>query len=153
LEIASALDVGEQTPQAVMAHFQRAIASPAVRQILSRGAYASLLGEGVLLRVRREHPFAVRDTDDDGAPWLLTGVFDRLVTGETASGAAWAEIVDFKSDAIDPDDMFSIGERLAYYRPQMESYARAAARVLRLEPDRVTAKLVFTSCDRVERVV
>jgi ATP-dependent exoDNAse (exonuclease V) beta subunit len=154
LAIAARLGIEADAARSLMSDFARAIASPAVRSILSREAYADRLGDGRLrVHVRREHPFAVRDADENDAPWLLTGFFDRLVTGEHDGVAAWAEVVDFKSDAIDADDMFALGERVAFYRPQMDSYVRAAARVFRLDPGLVGAKIVFTSCDRVEAVV
>ncbi len=148
LDRAQELAIDEAAAKQLIREFEAALASESVRRILTRAHYESRRAPGDRLEVRREHPFAVRDRDDEGTPWLLSGVFDRLVVGRDEGGRpAWAHVVDFKTDSIDPHDMLALAERTAFYRPQIEAYRRAAAGSLRLPPDRVGATICFTSCD------
>lgn len=143
----------EETARGLLPDFEAALAGEAVRGILSRAAYADRCAPGDALEARRESPFAVREPDaETGEAWLLAGQFDRLVIGRRGGSPAWAEVIDFKTDNVAPDDMLELAERVAFYRPQIESYRRAACATLGLAPERVAAKLVFTSCDRVMEV-
>ena len=84
----------------------------------------------------RERRFVV----EDGGR-LLQGSFDRVAVRQDAPGrATGAVVIDFKSDRIDAADL---DERVEHYRPQLQAYRRAAAALLRLDPEAVTAELVF----------
>ena len=88
----------------------------------------------------REWPFAVRLDDA-----IVQGKIDRLLLyhrGDTvdADSLLAADIVDFKTDAI---DSAAVGTRTEFYRPQIEAYRRAVATVFGLEPCRITARLLF----------
>jgi ATP-dependent exoDNAse (exonuclease V) beta subunit len=112
--------------------------------ILRRSRYTGRPGT---LRVRREWSFALRTSDAD--PHLLSGQFDRLVHGVQDSKSLWAEIIDFKTDAIPSSDDFALQSSINHYRPQLEAYKHAAARLLRLDPARVSATLVFIGPGRI----
>lgn len=99
------------------------------------------------LAVRREWRFAVRE--DDG---LLTGQFDRVVVGMEGKRVLWAEVVDFKTDAVENGDEAGLAESVERYRPQVEAYKRAAAKLLRIEPAMVSGVLVFGGCGRMVEV-
>ena len=144
---------GEEAARTILREFERSLAGETVRRILSRAAYEARSSPGDTLEAWRESSFAIREPDaETGEPWLLAGQFDRLVIGWRAGEPAWAEVIDFKTDDVSPDDMLELAERVAYYRPQIESYRRAACAMLALTPECVTAKLVFTSCDHVVEV-
>jgi ATP-dependent exoDNAse (exonuclease V) beta subunit len=136
-----------------LAAFRAALKEPAIQQVFSRSAYAERLEAGDALRVLSERAFAVRDVDPQrDEPVLLTGRFDRVVLCERDGRAAWAEIVDFKTDSVGPADGAAFDERLAHYTPQMRAYQRAAAKVWRLPPERITARLAFLGAAAVVEV-
>ncbi|MBC7354394.1 MAG: hypothetical protein H5U08_18720, partial [Thermogutta sp.] len=61
-----------------------------------------------------------------------------------------ADVIDFKTDDITPDQLAA---RVEFYRPQLVMYREAAARWLHVPEDRVSARLVFTQPGEVIRVV
>lgn len=153
LAVAARHAFDEQAARRLIPDFDAALAGEGVREILSRRAYQPRRVHADTIDVRRESSFAVRDAGADGAEaWLLTGQFDRLVVGWQHGAPAWAEVVDFKTDDIQPDDMLGLAARIDHYRPQIDSYRRAACAMLRLPSERVSARLVFTSCDRVVEI-
>jgi ATP-dependent helicase/nuclease subunit A len=79
----------------------------------------------------------VGDQSDDRV--LVRGIADGVLVGEND-----VELIDFKTDAIDADD---VGDRVERYKPQMTLYARALARLLK-KPVRA-ASLVFLAPRKV----
>jgi ATP-dependent exoDNAse (exonuclease V) beta subunit len=138
--------------EAMIRQFRAALARPAVRAALARNTYerAAAPGAGTPIhagphvsrprwQVSRETPFAIRDGDA-----ILSGKIDRLVVLYDAARPLGADILDFKTDAILPGDAAALDARVAWYRPQLAAYRRAACRLAGLEPERVSARLVFT---------
>jgi ATP-dependent helicase/nuclease subunit A len=123
---------------ALLARFRGWLAAPEVRRVLSRAAYPA----GAT--VEREMPFVVRD---GGA--LVEGVIDRLVLVHEDGRVARAEIVDFKTDALDGSDRAKFEERVGYYRGQMEVYRRAVGGLYGVAGEAVGAKLVTVEAGRV----
>jgi len=135
-----------------LARFQQMLAKPAVKAALSESSYAGSLGLGSVRReLRREWPFAVRLDDA-----IVQGKIDRLLLyypGDRVSGDSElaaplaADILDFKTDAIEGESAAAmkraIADRVEYYRPQLETYRRAVTEVFRLDPRRITARLLF----------
>jgi ATP-dependent exoDNAse (exonuclease V) beta subunit len=153
LAAAAALGVREDEARAAIPAFQDALARSAVRARLSSGHYAQRWGDGLTLDVRREWPFAQRTTPEGpatAAPRLLVGSMDRVVIARertpTAPGPArHAEVLDFKTDNVDPrNDADAFARRVEHYRPQILAYRAALARRLALPPERVNAALLFT---------
>lgn len=73
----------------------------------------------------------------------ISGIFDRVVITRGNDGVpAWAEITDFKSNRTTDHKM--IGKLTAAYRPQINLYRKALARLLNLREDRIEARLLFT---------
>ncbi|MDH3583452.1 MAG: UvrD-helicase domain-containing protein [Phycisphaerae bacterium] len=104
--------------------------------VLGRGEVAAALvrpAGGALLR--REEPFAYAAEGQ-----MYTGVFDRLVLIEDGGNIVAAQVLDFKTDRIDAS---GVGERVAFYKPQMDEYRRAACALYGLAPTVVTARLLF----------
>ncbi len=61
--------------------------------------------------------------------------------------AVAAEVLDFKTDTIDGSE--EVGAKLEFYRPQLEAYRKAVARMFRLPTGRIAANLVLLSTARV----
>jgi len=146
-------------PAAIETHlaaFRTALAQPAVGAVLRRSAYegpdakgpASVAGSTVAggrvarpaWRVWRERTFAVRDEEA-----ILGGSIDRLVVLFDGPRAIGADVLDFKTDAIAPDDPAALSARTEVYRPQLAAYRRAVAGMFALEPAQISARLVFVA--------
>jgi ATP-dependent exoDNAse (exonuclease V) beta subunit len=56
-------------------------------------------------------------------------------------GVVGAEVVDYKTDRLEGEKERK--ERAEYYRPQLEAYAAAVAKLTVLPIDRVTTRLVW----------
>jgi len=140
-----------------LADFRSALVRPAVRAVLTRAEYGV---PETRLWLGREHPFAVREGDT-----ILNGTIDRLVVCYDRDFAAEtdaktipaaiearpiparakpisADILDFKTDRV-ADDAAGLDARVEFYRPQMQAYARAVAKMFNLPSDRVNSRLVF----------
>ncbi len=129
-------DWGEATPVTgrvradVEAKFRAAIGPEAIRAALTRPG-----GEADLWR---ERPFEVVLGDR----WV-SGVFDRVVIRRDAEGkAVGAEILDFKTDRV--RDRAEAETRAARYAAQMDHYRQSLALLLRLDPEAIRARLLFT---------
>jgi ATP-dependent helicase/nuclease subunit A len=149
--------------------FKQLLARPATIAALSQSSYldpaalglpsgiaaeiAAGLKSGVIrMELRREWPFAVRWDDA-----IVQGFVDRLllfyradkVSGDQVcvDSVVAADILDFKTDAIEPgsasEQATAVAQRVEYYRPQLEAYRRAVAEVYRLDPRKITARLLF----------
>jgi len=115
---------------------------PALRQLLSRRETALRLGcaEGEL-ELLRERRFAVVGESPDGR-WLASGALDRAVIARPAGAPARAELIDFKSDRLGGGE-HALAERAELYRPQLEAYRDALARICGLDPASVRCRLAF----------
>lgn len=135
----------------LLADFRAWLRNPAVSGILRRSAYgdakhpafpaglaplwtASLIPH----RVERERRFLVRD---DAA--FCGGSFDRIVWLTDGERTAAADVIDFKTDSIEPGNLKALAERTEHYRPQLEAYRRAVTLLSGLPAERVAARLVF----------
>ena len=114
--------------------FKRALEHDAVRHRLSRSAYGGR-GHDELL-VWRERPIQIIVDDE-----VVNGRFDRVVIGRLEGRPIWADIVDYKSDWVGDDGGAALLKR---YGSQLQGYADALVRLLSLEPDHVTARLLCT---------
>ena len=74
---------------------------------------------------------------------FLAGRFDRLVVLYDGDRAVGADVLDYKSDDLKGDDPRAVDARVEQYRPQLDAYRRAAARLLGIEQDSVSARLLF----------
>jgi len=137
----------------LIARIRRQLAAPTISAVLQRSFYRtpanlSLAGlaisnwptDDVEVTVHCERRFAIRHASE-----LLTGTMDRLVRIHSGGRTIAADLVDFKTDDIPPDDQTVLMERVAFYRPQVDAYRSAAARLLKVDPSRLAARLVFLS--------
>jgi ATP-dependent exoDNAse (exonuclease V) beta subunit len=141
----------------LLANFRAWIQNPTINCVLRRSAYANPQQRGfpaalasivkrtmVPQKVEQERRFLVRDGDK-----FWNGSLDRIVwLGDGARSVA-ADLIDFKTDAIQPGDEKALGERKEHYRPQVEAYRRVVARMARLPEEHVAARLVFTIAGRI----
>jgi ATP-dependent helicase/nuclease subunit A len=146
-------DVPADEVEPMIESFLARLTSGPIAEALRRDAYADRARETARVDVKREWLFAVRDADAEGRTILLSGQFDRVVIGRDADGRAmWADIVDYKTDVARPGETAGAAARVEHYRPQVEAYRRAAARLLGIAVGQVTARLAFTQLDAVVAV-
>jgi ATP-dependent exoDNAse (exonuclease V) beta subunit len=136
-----------------IARFRQQLGAKPIAGLLSRKFYDAPAnlglklktwpGGGVELSALRERAFAIRQEDA-----LLTGSIDRLVVIKSGEKPIAADVIDFKTDEIPPADKKTLNARVDFYRPQMEAYRGAAARLLSLEAGRIAARLIFLSAGR-----
>lgn len=135
----------------LLAEFHTMLASGATAHWLQSSAYqppaelplsASILSElsaGPLqLEVRNEQRIACQMGEH-----LLAGNIDRLVLVRREDKLLAADIIDFKTDAISPDDSTAVDTLAERYQPQIAAYRHAVAEMFRLSPERITARLLF----------
>lgn len=120
--------------------FCQQLAAPQIAAVLSRAFYAKSCPAGAELVVQRERSFAIRHGDE-----LLSGSIDRLVVIHRGGKPIAADVLDFKTDELTPGDSAALAAKVSFYRPQLEAYRTAASQLLRLPPDRISARLVFLS--------
>lgn len=106
--------------------------NPTIRQLLSRESY------GPEAAVEREVPFLHRA---EGR--LVEGIIDRVVLQRENGHVTGAEILDYKTDALDAGNAEEITARAEHYRPQMEAYRQAVASWYTLPLEKVRARLIF----------
>jgi ATP-dependent helicase/nuclease subunit A len=97
-----------------------------------------------VLRVKKGEKFTnvtMREPTD------IRGSIDRLVVYKDESGSiVRAEVIDWKTDKIEPEELEN---KIMHYAPQLSSYRLAAARLLGIDREYVTTKLVFISIKKV----
>lgn len=143
-----ALDIDVKS---VMQQFKEMLSNKEISRLLSRGQYQPPRDptmNGVLptihqesklsLKVHTERGFAILD---DGQ--ILNGSIDRLVLMCDGTTPVAADIIDFKTDEILDGRAESFDDKVKYYRPQMEAYRSAVAKVHGLSPKNIAARLVF----------
>lgn len=133
-------DVTEEKMERLLADFRKSLERDVVRSALSCPA----MHAGVSYELWREREFAVLT---EGR--LLSGRIDRVVISKDGERAVKAEVVDFKTDRVSSREEAS--RRGAEYRTQLDSYARAVSKILRLDEGSVTASILFVEAG--ERIV
>ncbi|MEX2216134.1 MAG: UvrD-helicase domain-containing protein [Phycisphaeraceae bacterium] len=118
--------------------FRAMLAKPGVRAALSQPTLAA--DESIALW--RERAFTVRRGGD-----LMRGVFDRVIVIEAGGRTVRAELIDFKTDRVEPNEA-NIPRIVEQYRPQMEAYRDALAAMLALDARKVTCSLLLLACGK-----
>ncbi len=140
--------------------FDQMIAAPEIIRLLSRDRYSTpgdppwgeaqstgsqdQVGEPI---VHREQSLAVRHQGE-----LMTGAIDRLVLLRQGEELVAAEVIDFKTDRIDPHDKQAVRSRIAHYRGQLVSYGAAVAHTYGLSPERISLQLAFVRAGLVSHI-
>ena len=77
----------------------------------------------------------------------IRGSIDRLVVYKDDAGSIIrAEVIDWKTDSIDSGEL---EHKIMHYAPQLSSYRLAASKLLGIDRDHITTKLVFISIQKV----
>lgn len=152
---AESLDVDEQ-----LGLFHAMLDSPTIAGVLDRSRYqdidhlgfpptvrAQLAGASLSPVAHNELGFAMRDGGQ-----LLTGFIDRLVLFQDGQETIAAEVLDYKTGAVDSRDGEGLKRKVEFYAPQIEAYRRAVVRSTKLPPERIAASLIFVDGDVVQRV-
>jgi ATP-dependent helicase/nuclease subunit A len=143
--IGMSLDTNADYLAAAITDFQQLMTGTTLRAVFSRqyynhwrDRYAAGDPSSWRLEARREQRLNTRDGDD----WL-SGSIDRLVLMYCQGRPVAADILDFKTDAVPTAS--SLGERSQFYRPQLLAYRRGVSRMLRLDAERISARLLFVA--------
>jgi len=137
--------------ESLLAKFRKMLARPEVKGALSRSAHERFaqryvprevvaeLEQGELeLTLKRELRIAARH---EGR--LLRGQADRVVLLSRGGLRLAAEVIDFKTDRFDAEDLAALSAKVEFYRPQIAAYCDAVSQMFRLERKRVFARLLF----------
>ncbi len=131
-EVARAAGAPPDRADSLVAEFHAMLERPQVREVLRRSSYVT---EELAVEVHRELPFALRDDIR-----LLTGAMDRVVVRRFGDVVHDVEVLDYKTDGVDET---RLSGKVEHYRPQLEAYGRAAARLFGARPENVRSRLVF----------
>ncbi|MBC8871993.1 MAG: UvrD-helicase domain-containing protein [Planctomycetes bacterium] len=131
--------------------FNTMLDSPTIAQTLVHDRYLDLANLGFPSEIaaklakcpfepvaQNERGFAIYEGGQ-----LLSGFVDRLVLLNRGNETIAAEVIDYKTDAVDVDDAEQLTDKVAFYAPQLDAYRRAVAKVAQLSPERVAARLLF----------
>ena len=137
--------------QTCVQDFERMVKTDSVVQLLSHSRYQQeilpkfmvdqpVLTDAIRLEVQNERPFAVYLGGE-----MMRGFIDRLVLVYEGARLVAADLVDYKTDPVSEENL---GQRVEYYRPQLNAYRMAVSLFCRLPIERVAARLLFVSADR-----
>ena len=127
------------TDEKIMAHYRACAAEPEIVRMLDDECELWL-----------ERPFDVVLRDLGGNAALVSGCFDRVQIRRDASGRiAGALIVDYKSNRTDAD---GVPRLVDHYRGQLETYRKALAALLGIDPGLIGCRLIFTRIGAVAEV-
>jgi ATP-dependent helicase/nuclease subunit A len=146
LEIGAPLEPDPETRREAVAALTRALQAQPVRAALSR--QACTVPADAALEVHNEHAFSIVLADEAGEEQLWSGSIDRLVLGRRGDEVVWAEVLDYKTDILTPDQLPA---RVEHYRPQLESYGRVVAAQTGLPASAIRLRLLFLELGRVVR--
>ena len=153
LEVAREYPLLAEQHQQLLADFRRMVAAGPIAALLASPAAilpAELVATGLPAGpaeplLKREQAFALKD-----GVGMMQGVIDRLVIWQRDGVAVAAEVIDFKFDGVGTapgsaagDNARLIAEKTLFYSPQLQAYRAAVAQIYRLDPQHVTARLVF----------
>ena len=147
-QIAAAQGAPHLDIESCLKQFHAQLQPPQIASVLSRhSGFAELAAGDVELDLSQERRLNVID-----AGRTISGSIDRLVLIRRNGQVVAADIIDFKTDALIGDEETAVRDKVAAYRDQMQSYARAIALMYKLAPDRISTRLVMLAIGRVETV-
>ncbi len=130
--------------------FARMLELDSVRSALSRQRYHQAEFGFSPDRVEIDNERVLSLVVDDQ---LISGTIDRLAVLMKDDRPLAAEIIDFKTDALDPSmSLLWLNHRVDHHRPQLEIYAQVVSKLFRIAPDRIATYLVMLSSDDLVRV-
>ena len=130
--------------EAIAGCLKRSAYLPPAKLPFAEGVQAELAKVPLDLTVLTEQSIAARvDTS------LMTGSIDRLVLIRQGGKLVGADVIDFKTDAIEPGDETTLDEKIDFYRPQIDAYQRAVSKMFRIESERIAGRLLFVSVGKI----
>ena len=130
--------------------FRGALEKPEVREALSRAKCAAPADSEP--EVRNEYSFSIvlrggaGEEGTAGPEELWSGSIDRLVLARRDGEVVYAEILDYKTDLVAPDE--DLSERAEHHREQLEGYRRVVAAQTGLAPETIVMRLLFLAPGR-----
>ncbi len=125
----------DESAQGVTTLLQACFADPTIQALFTRPQTPST--------VWRERAFTYVEGDQ-----FHNGIFDRVVLHHNASGQVLrAEIIDYKTDRIHKSNTQQ--QATENHRPQLEAYRTALSKIIGLQEDAITLKLLFTDVPTV----
>lgn len=143
LELAVETGAKREEAPGLLVEFERILGKPEVKKMLSEQTYSEA---GVRLKVHRELPFALRFEDQ-----LVVGAVDRVVVRYREGVAVGAEVIDYKTDALQDDKLPE--DRMEQYERQVKAYCVAVSRVFRVAREQVKGWLLFVTAGKAKQVV
>jgi ATP-dependent helicase/nuclease subunit A len=132
----TAPDIPADQVSDLLAEFRNRVTVEPVRGALSRPQVPSDLFTTV--RVENEFPFVRRMGDE-----IQEGFIDRLVLIQRDGRVVGAQVFDFKTDTIQPDDEETLAARTERYRPQIVAYCEVVREQHGLAKQDVYGTLIF----------
>jgi ATP-dependent exoDNAse (exonuclease V) beta subunit len=132
----------------IIRQFNHMLESPDIAAALRRGSYSEDEVRSIAslrLEVHNEKRFAVRDKNR-----MLSGAIDRLVMMYDQDNLVGAEVIDYKTDWVAPDDPGQLNDLVEHYRPQQEAYCDAVSKMFNLERNRISARLLLVGAGIVK---
>ena len=130
--------------------FLAALERPTLRSLLTRPSdghqYEVFNEQRFELTVPPDTRFAHRTL---GEAHRLVGSMDRMVIRRGEGAALSVQVIDYKTDHVDPSDAEAINALAHRYGPQLASYRYAAARLVGCQPEQVLTQLMLLHCDRL----
>ena len=121
------------------ATYRDPVGSPLLSQIPSTADLANLR-----LEVHNEFPFAVRDERG-----LINGSIDRLILILDSERVIAAEVLDYKTDTWAINSPEVEGEKVDFYRAQIDAYRRVVTIMTGLEAEQIACRLLFVCQGKV----
>ena len=132
--------------------FEKQAKNPNTMQLLSRQSYlqdfvppqldaSKMIFDALRVEVQNERSFAVMA---DGK--LMQGSIDRLILVFEGDKLLAADVIDYKTDEVSDS---TLAEKVEHYRPQLFAYQRAVSEFTGLAIEKVTARLLFVSVDKL----
>lgn len=124
--------------------FGKLIKTESVIRALSRSRYVGSMQGDVNLSVQVENERPISLILDDR---LISGTIDRLVILSRDGRPFAAEILDYKTDVLDPKLSLRAwtNQRVEHHRPQLEIYAQVVSKMFDLPPDCIGCYLILLS--------
>ena len=152
---AASLDLGHLDLASEIKTFELSVNSGNLRTSLSRQGYDDLRAIGidrslagdVELAVFTEHSFVIPD-----AEFFSSGMIDRVVLIAEDGKIVAADIIEFKTDLLDPSNPASIAAKVDDYGPQLFAYQQAIASSYQLDPSLIATRMAFVHYDLVHAV-
>ncbi|MBX3440445.1 MAG: PD-(D/E)XK nuclease family protein, partial [Planctomycetaceae bacterium] len=151
LRTASRLGYSAVEAEPVLKEFHALLQRPLLRQLLAASSYEAMellpFSEAVnqrihrddfLLDVRRELQVGA---ELDGA--ITSGTIDRLVLFKRGANVVAADIIDFKTDTVSPEDGAVWKERIEHYSHQLAAYRATVSTIFDLPADCISSRLAF----------